>query len=440
MASADSPDTFLIRTIRLFRRAKWGIFLILFLAVHYFALNNFILLARDMIYGDSSDRGLFPAPLYPPWTIPANAATRKHQAAGRIGGDFAVVYFPAQEPDSLGNGYDPAASPDPWGRVSHYAPLVEFLCSRTICALDFGYACLFNLLIQLGLFYLTTFFVFRSLGNQKYFWFFLLFTDFCLFLTPVGLTWFESGQFSLYVAASYPLLLLGMEKKQAVWIAASAVFAFIKWISLPFTAVAFAMYLLTAKNRRELLYGVFNTLLFISVFALLSIPFPHDTLLFIGRLVYQESHSTPQGLSLAIYLPRFVVKALPLLLALAGYGIARISRSDFTRLIPFLSGAAVMLLLFPTLDFDYSVPTILGLIPLMLFWTHAHGSDLPPNRNLIFWIFVFFIGSASFSTALTGSTPILIILYLVFSAALMVSPLLRSKDFGRPGPEEPGSA
>ena len=87
------------------------------------------------------------------------------------------------------------------------------------------------------------YFVFRSLDIKRYFLSAFVFTEFILFVTPVGLSWFERGEFFLYVAISYLLLLFGLTRNNPILIIVSAGFAFIKWTSLPFIFVILVVYI-----------------------------------------------------------------------------------------------------------------------------------------------------------------------------------------------------
>lgn len=409
------------------RKPAW---VLVFILLHCFIFRNFFLLSKDMIYGDFSAQTVAPSPIYGLERISASKIVAiKYHAQNRLGVDFAQVYFPAQRPNSLGDSYNENTTLDPAQRPSRYAPLVEYICAMTICKQSFGFASFWHMVIQILLFFLISYFAFRSLRLKRYFWLFVLFADFCMFLTPVGITWFQLGQFSLYVATGYLLLLWGVLRRSVVLILLSAVFAFIKWTSLPFSFVALSVYILNSKNWKDLQFSLLTAFLFGSVFVLFSLPFIHESIPFIQGMLYQEAHKIPEGLSLAIYLPKSIVKSLPFVLSVAGYGIARIVKGDFINLFPFLVGASILLLLYPTLAFDYSAPIVLGLIPFMLFWSGAHRENLSGTRlrQAISWAFLLFIMVASYSTRLTGSVFVDITIYLVFAVALMVVPIVFAK-------------
>lgn len=383
-----------------------------------------------MIDGDFSAQTVAPSPIYGLERISASKSVAiKYHAQNRLGVDFAQIYFPAQRQNSLEDSYNENTTLDPAQRPSRYAPLVEYICAMTICKQNFGFASFWHMVIQILLFFLISYLAFRSLRLKHYFWLFVLFADFCMFLTPVGITWFQLGQFSLYVATGYLLLLWGLLRRSVVLILLSALFAFVKWTSLPFSFVALSVYILNSKNLRDLQFSLLTAFLFGLVFVLCSLPFIHESIPFIQGMLYQESHKIPQGLSLAIYVPKYIVKSLPFVLSIAGYGIARIVKGGFINLFPFLLGASILLLLYPTLAFDYSAPIMLGLIPFMIFWSGAHQENLSGTRirQAISWAFLLFIIVASYSTMLTRSVFVDIIIYVVFSVALMTVPIFLAK-------------
>ncbi len=427
MSISENPESLTRNVAQFIKKVKWPIYIIFFVFLNYFALRNVFLLSRDMIYGDFSAQLLFPSPIYSPQRIPTTSLTSEYQAANRLGADFASIYFPAQEITSLGNAYTGYVSLDPWKRLPNYAPLVLALCSVTLCKLDYGYAAFGNILIQLLLFFLVIYLVSRLIGIKEYFLLVFLFMEFCLFLTPAGLSWFERGQFSLYMAIAYLLLELGLTKNNTILVVISAAFAFIKWTSLPFIFVVLAVYILNSKTKKELQYSLWAALLFGLVFAIFLLPFINENIHFIQLLIHLESHRFPQGLSLGIYIPNTVVKTLPFGLSLIGLVVAKINKNDFIGLFPFLTGVAVILLLYPTQAFEYSVPSLLGLIPLMIIWVKQFESNQRAIGNLVLLLFLLFVVLASFSTRLTGSTPMMVIIYLAFSIALMAVPILFAK-------------
>ena len=278
---------------------------------------------------------------------------------------------------------------------------------------------------------------FKAFDRVRYFLPFLLFANLCLFLTPTGLSWFDRGQFSLYEGSSYLLLLLGLWKKNLYWIIFSALLAFIKWTSLPLTFVILVVHILNSKNRKELQYSILATIAYAFIFTLLLMPFIKTNIAFMNGLFNQELNITPDGLTLATYLPTYAVNVLPFLLVILGYINVRMNRNNFISLIPFFGGSAILLLLYPTSAFEYSIPTLLGFVPCLIFWTQDSKSRQHASKAIITSLFLSFIVIASFFHYYFQDYGLtLIIIYLIYSVAFIASPAILTKCFQEPLAQE----
>ena len=340
----------------------------LLVLLNFLAAWNFVLLSRDLIRGDSSADELLIRPIYHPFRIPNRSIAAARQAVDRVGSDFAQVYFPAQDVAHLQDAFDPGRTLDPWKRPSRYAPLVELACAATLCRFDFGVACLLHIVLQLLLLYVAIWWMFRQFSLSQYFLPCLLFINILLFLTPVGLSWFERGQFSLYLAVSYPLLVVGLMKKQWQLVAAAAVLAFIKWTSFPAIFVILAVYLLSSKSLPELKSNLILAAVFAAIVAaLLIVPalFTQGAQDFVRGAVMQELEDVPKGATLLRYAPRLAVKLLPLVAILLGAIGARMSVRLPDWLVPCATGAVLIMLVYPTRAYEYGLASLLGFIPLL---------------------------------------------------------------------------
>ncbi len=405
------------------------------LLINLFAIRNLVLLCRDMLYGGNSAELLFPHPIYPPLQIPSTSLTAAHEAVGRTGSDFAAIYFPALQTPKLEAGYDWATSFDPWHRPSRSAPFVILLCFVTLSRLSFGSAALLHMLGQLLLFYAIFYLAFHLLGVRDYFLISILLVNAYLFFTPVGLTMFERGQFSLYLAGCYTLLVVGAIKRKPTLFVAAALLGFVKWTSFPVLLVIIAAYVLDSRGLLELKLRARTTINFSAVIGaliLLPILFVTGTREFLYGLTAQELAYVPDGLSLLQFAPRGLVKVLPLLLILVGYINIRSCKGEFLRLVPYVLGVATIMTLYPTLAYDYNVPTLFGFIPIMIFWTKQRGQNQNTLRIALLHAFFLFMLVVSFSTQVTQSVAALVAVYLVFSTVLIISPTFVAKyDFRR---------
>jgi hypothetical protein len=346
-----------------------------------------------------------------------------------LASDFAAIYFPAQDPSHLGNAYSHDKTLDPWGRASRSAPLDILVCSLSVCRLQYGDASVLHILIQTLLFYLILYWAMRRLEIDRYFLMTASFANLCLFLTPVGLSWMERGQFSLYVASAYLLLMMGFITKEPTPVALAALLAFVKWTSFPASFVILAVFLVNSKNLIELKQRLFLTGVFCLTLAmLLLVPaaFASGTGSFLQGLLNQEMHDEPTGLSLLKYAPPLVVKLLPLILVVFGAFVARRERGSLMRLIPYAIGVAAMLIVYPTKANDYSVPTLLGFIPLMLLWMRQPDLQRGALAAAAAFVFALFLLVASFSVQLTHSLDLVVTIYIAFAVCFLVGPSLAS--------------
>ena len=404
------------------RNMKKILLIVAFIIAHVFILRNAFLLSKDMLNGDRSAENMIPLPRYGFARIPDSPLTKQYQAQNRLAVDFAQIYFPAQHMASLSENYQSGIL-DPLQRPSRYAPLVHYLCSITICKLDYGLASVLHMAIQVFLFFLIFIISFVSLKIGKYILPGVLLVNLFLFLTPAGLSWFERGQFSLYIGAAILLMILGFIKKKPILVIFSALFAFIKWTSFPTLFVIFSAAILGSKNLAEgkktfLVGGAFLLVVFALTFL-----FPAQSMDFLKGLLQQERFATPGGVSLAKVLPVWIEKLLPIPLIILGYFHFKTNQNIVERTIPFLAGAAVLMLIYPTLAYEYNLPSLLGFIPLLVYWTTLSDNPIKePMRGILYYSFLGFVVIASFSNFINQGV-IIMGEYLLISAFLFIVPL-----------------
>lgn len=390
-----------------------------FLILLPLALYQIFFLSRDMMLADGSIDKLIVQPRYNPLRIPDNPVTAKYDAIGRLGADLAQVYFPSQDISRLEEGYSADTTSDPWKRPSRYAPFVHFLCALSICRLSYGYAGVVHIFAQLFFFGVGFVIAFKEMQILRYLPSALFVLIICLFLTPAGLSWFERGQFSLYVALSYLWLFLAVLKERKDYAVFSALFAFIKWTSLPYLALFFCVYLLTVDNLKEFRKRAGLFVFFVLTVELMLLFFPKNSILFLAGLVSQEMYAPAFGISLTMILPRLAVKLLPVLLILLGYLLARRKGNSVVELVPYFTGSVIILLTFPAIAFEYNILSVFGLIPVVIFWSKLPRTD-GLFSNMLLYSFLLFIILASFSISIFKSD-VNIILFHVFMALICIS-------------------
>lgn len=395
--------------------------------MHIAIALQFYWLSRDILNGDGSCKRLSVPLNYPPMRVPGTLFTSQFAAEGRLCTDFAQIYFPSQNRTALRDAYSRSTTLNPLHGPSRYPPLLHFICSHTICRLQYGPACLAHLLAQTCLFLGSFAYAFFRLGVRKYLLPSLLLVNTCLFLTPVGLSFFERGQFSLYVALCYLWLMLAVVTGDKRYAVIAALFAFVKWTSFPFIFVVLSVYLMHSRNRQEIMERLVLASLFCLTIMLLFLSFPRDGMIFLKELFVQELTFTPVGITLLKFLPRFAVKAIPFVLVGAGFINRLCFRRDTSYLMPFFAGSATMLVTYPTWAFDYSVPCLTSFVPCMIYWANLSGVDRF-NSRIVSAIFFMFLLLASYACEVFNFPELEVtIMYLLMALILLGTPFLEAK-------------
>jgi hypothetical protein len=350
----------------------------------------------------------------------------EHNAINRFALDYAQVYFPSQDFSSLTQNYETGYL-DPLKRPSRYAPFIHYLCYISFCKIDYGYASFFHILIQVLLFYFFLVITFKMLKIESDLWIGLLLTSIFLFATPAGLGWFERGQFSLYVALSYMLLMLGFLKNKPFFVVASAFFAYVKWTSFPFLFVVFVVFLLSSKNKKEFIQSLLLALTYLAIILLLSLAFRSKFIHFIEGLYMQERFVEPVGISLGQLLPSDIVKVLPFILILIGYLYLQRNGKVFSHLTPYLIGSGILLLTYPTVAFEYTIPNLFCFIPLVFYWT-KQPDTISKIIRYVFFIFILLISFPEYLNTYINQNNVLVG-YLIVSIIFLLIPLINIGEF-----------
>jgi hypothetical protein len=420
---------------------KKTMFVATFAILHCLIIYNFYYMAKDTVNGDSSAVNMIIQPRYNFMRVPTNKLTIQYSANNRVSADFAQIYFAAR--DSSSNVYGKKNS-DPWDRRSTYAPFVNTVCQYTICSFPYGYASLSNILIQLLLLYGSFFFAFKILNIARYLLPSVLLINTCLFITPVGLAWFERGQFSVYVTLASLWLIMGIIKKSSWYMLIAALFAYLKWTSLPFIFIVLSLWMLNSKTFEECKSKCYiSAIIPMTFFALLLLE-PRDGVEFLFRLIEYQNGIVGGTLSIGLILQKDVAKWLPLILIMIGYMIyTRKQKDEFTSLMPYLAACGIFTVMYPAKAYDYSVPALFCFIPLLIYWAERtrlrrRDRDLKPGcwpESRVYFFATFLLVASNFDLAAEMfGWPSDSIVYFYSAAALIivVSEFLCSVGTGGP--------
>ena len=395
------------------------VFLVVFILLHIAMGTQIYWLARDVVKGDGSCEQLSVPLRYPAMRVPTTPITVQHHAENRLCADFALIYFQSLESQSLRGMYELDTTVDLWGRPSRYPPLMHVVCAKTLCNLKYGHACLVHLGVQYALFIASFIFACLALQLRKYLLVGILMVNVSLFLTPVGLSFLERGQYTLYVGLCYLWLLLALVTGKYRYIVISALFGFLKWTSLPLVFVVFAIGILAADSVASLKKPLVMAGIYAMTLLGLLLLVPDYAVVFIKGLFFQELELVPMGNSLARILSKDIVKSLPFVLVAFGWCSHRVSRKPMPYMLPFLAAAATILVTYPTFAFDYSVPYLLPFVPFLCYWANLPGINQPLGMRVT-GLFSAFLLLASFAHFLFDYSGTMVILAYVAAAAALI--------------------
>lgn len=413
------------------------VFIVLLVVTQILAIKNISFLLVDIASNSNNAYLVVPGPEYLYRRIPENPLTVEYGAVGRLGLDFSQIYFPSKSFSSLISNYENGTS-DPWNRQSKYAPFIHYICSISICKLDYGFASASHMLIQIIFFYGIIIYSFRKLGLKKDLILTVSFINIYLFLTPAGLAWMERGQFSLYIAIAYLLLFLALWKRNIYLVFLSAIFSFIKWTSFPTIFVIFLVFLIVSQDRKALRKNLLLALGFALTILFLNLIFPKETPHFLLGLINQEVYSEPDGNSLAFVLDKSIVKILPLIIISLSVIFVKVHNIITDWFFPLMIGSGIILIIYPTLAYDYNIPNLLGFVPIFLYWLGLEDNTTPLRlrkiMKYVFFIFIYLASISEYINVWSHNRFMTIYLYLFTSSLFIFCPILfsvREKAFLR---------
>jgi hypothetical protein len=193
------------------------------------------------------------------------------------------------------------------------------------------------------------------------------------FLTPIGVTHLERGQFDLVVAAASVLCvgLVFMRSRSFGMAVLTGLLGALKWTSVAFLGCFSALGFLLGKGPRRWAFLAIPLAMALGTF-----PFWQALTEYWKTIQVYEIEASPYGLTLQYLLPRPAARAAPigLTLAVAGFAWWRLGRgaSDQTALAlvsaPFSMALMNLAVCFGTLSYEYHTVSLLGLIPGLVIW------------------------------------------------------------------------
>ncbi len=305
-----------------------------------------------------------------------------------LGADFSQVYFSALAIRKGDAPYDPQnpAFQDRFGRRPIYPPLANYLYIP-LTFLAYRDALVVHTLASLALFLGATALVLLMFGLGREV---LAAGLACLmlgFLTPVGFSHFERGQFYLVVGTSHLLVVAAVYARRASLPLAvgGALLGALKWTAFPLLGLFSVLgFVASPTPRRRLVFLAVPAILVLSVMA-----FASEIPDFWPSLRMYELEVAPKGVSLELLMPRWIAKAVPALLTLVFVALfaARARRGmDRQRALeavalPFALALALLTQAIITVVYEYRIVSLLGLLPMTVVWLERAESVPRVLRN-----------------------------------------------------------
>ena len=276
--------------------------------------------------------------------------------------DFAGVYFIVRnfdKNDIYSGNYDPR------GPIV-YSPGMLYFYKKTFCRMPFGVAAVAHLGFQVVLLLLSTIFILRYYKLSMMIVPVSLLYAVLITCSPVGLAWFERGQFDVYAAIALLFFVFGVYESKGYAFALAALFAAFKLTIAVIFIQGFIIYLWMGSHKVKWKFSS----MFAGIFLFAFILFPKKLPGFFMCL--QKVQNSPQGLTLVNKLPASVCGAIPVfcvLLFLLLVFFARDKESALRKFfLPYMTGLAGLNLLLLANNSEYRIMCCLGFIPLMFVW------------------------------------------------------------------------
>ena len=317
----------------------------------------------------------YPSSIYGIAPLPAAAPSAKRATAAGV--DFSQVYNSAI---ALRHGQSAYRSrngdiPNPFGREPGYGypPLTNWLYVP-LSLLPYGAALMTHAVLSVCLFLGIALHVLVKAGLVRQSAVVCLVLFGLYFLTPIGVTHLERGQFDLFVAAAVLaciscLLLPGGHPGLAV---AAGLLGAMKWTSVPFLLCFCALGVVSAERRKRR-----DFFLVPAVMLLATLAFGSGLKEYWPTIQKFEIGAKPFGLTLQNFMPRWAARSVLPAVTLGAAALVRIAaRSPAARGrlfaaigLPFALALSCLSICFGTLSYEYHAVTLLGLIPAVVVWT-----------------------------------------------------------------------
>jgi hypothetical protein len=326
----------------------------------------------------------YPQSIYYPMAVPGTSPFQ--DAPGAAGADFSQVYTSAMALRHGESAYSPTSPQfaDRFGRIPNYPPLTNWIYVP-LTLLPYYVAVLVHTGISLLALFGATVFVLMRMGLRRHVWRVVLVQASLYFLTPIGFTHIDRGQFDLLVATSFLLCFVCVFaiRHPFRWAALSGFLGALKWTAIPFLG-CFAVlgFLLGSRWRR------WTFVVMLAVVVLATAPFWRGLLEYWDSLRLYELDPAPSGLTLQNFMPRIWTKLAPILAtaSVALFVLVRFPAIERPRILtaisaPFALSLTNLSICFGTISYEYRTVATLGMVPALIIWLEAE-TEVPARARI----------------------------------------------------------
>jgi hypothetical protein len=314
----------------------------------------------------------YPATIY--FVLPIPGTSRGVQQPGATGADFSQVYTSGKALAAGESAYLNARgrSTDVFGRPAGYPPLMNWVYVP-ITYFPYSEALVIHTGFWIFALVLASTMLLAKMGALRH-WLPLMAAMASLyFLTPSGITHLERGQFDLVLATASVLAVFCVVAPGEHWLLAVliGVMGALKWTAVSYLGCFAALSCLVGSWRKRFMFALIPVMMAVGTFA-----FWQGLHEYWPTIQKYEIYAEPGGVTFQWFLPRTVVKLIPvvLTLAVAGMIFAR-ARSTVERrqlllaiIAPFSLALMCVAICFGTLSYEYHTVSLLGVIPGVVVW------------------------------------------------------------------------
>jgi hypothetical protein len=344
---------------------------------------------------NGSTGALYPMTVYEVLPIPGTAANP--EAPGAAGADFSQVYTSALALRHGQSAYQPTdpAYRDRFGRPAGYPPLANWVYVP-LSWLPYHQALTAHSALSLTGFLAAAAWLLRKTGLSRHTWRVVLLTASFYFLTPIGVSHLERGQFDWLVATAI-VLCVSCWFSPGTHFGAAVICGLVgalKWTAAPFLGCFAALGFLVASGLKRWVFFVIPL-----VMGLATVVFWSELKEYWGTIEYYELDSEPIGLTLEAYLPRPWAKAMPVIITacLATVVLVR-SRSAAARArilgassLPFALALTNLTVCYVAESFEYHSVTTLAMVPVLVTWVEREPWVSRRLKGFIGVVFALFL-------------------------------------------------